>query len=100
MEAFSFRAQFIAVDCEDVVGPKLLEKCYQSCLAPGLAALGAELRACAAGYAAQNSVAGVETAREVEAEEGSPAMKAHILFSAARWCEYWSSRGHGMEAYF
>lgn len=100
VEPYSFRAQFIAVDCAEITGPALLERCYGSTLAPGLAALGADLRACAADYAAKKNVAAVAAARELEAEEGSPEMKAHILFSAARWCEWWSSRGHGMEAYF
>ena len=31
-------------------------------------------------------------------EEKSPERKLHIIESAARWCEYWSSRGHGLEA--
>lgn len=100
IERYSFRAQFIVAECGDVIAPALLEQCYESCAAPGLAALGAALRACAADHAAKHDVAVVESRRELEAAEGSPELKAHILFSAARWCEWWSSRGHGMEAYF
>ncbi|QOJ09409.1 hypothetical protein [Nitrosomonas sp. H1_AOB3] len=94
VELYSFRSQCIVVDCKDIVGKALLEKCYQSCLAPGLSALGAELRACASDYASKHNVIHVEAVRELDTPEGSPESKAHILFSAARWCEYWSSRGH------
>ncbi len=100
VEPFSFRAQFLVNECEDMIGNVLIEKCYQSCLASGLAALGAELRACAVEYASTHGVARVEALRGLDAQEGSPESKAHILFSAAKWCEYWSGRGHGLEAYF
>lgn len=100
VEPFSFRAQFIKLVCKEVVGEALLAKCYESCLAPGLAQLGAELRACVSAYAAQHGVAHMEHAPECDAEEDDPAAKAHILFAAAKWCEYWSSRGHGLDAYF
>ncbi len=100
VELFSFRAQFIANDCKEIVGDALLEKCYRSSLAPGLASLGGELKACAGNYALAHGVSHVADKRDIEAGEDSPDRKAHILFSAARWCEYWSSRGHGLEAYF
>jgi hypothetical protein len=100
VELYSFRAQFITNYCEDIVGSELLEKCYQSCLASSIVSLGAELRACASSFAAKHSVLHVESVRELEAPEGSAESKAHILFAAAKWCEYWSSRGHGLEAYF
>lgn len=100
VELYSFRAQFITIDCKDIVGNALLEKCYQSCLASGLAEFGAELRECASEYASKHGVSHVETVRELDAPEGSPESNAHILFAAAKWCEYWSSRGHGLEAYF
>lgn len=100
VELYSFRAQFITNDCKDIIGDELLERCYTSCLAPGLVSLGAELRACANDYASKHGVSQVETVRELDAPEDSPESRAHILFAAARWCEYWSSRGHGLEAYF
>ncbi len=77
-----------------------LEKCYESCLAPGLEALGHELRARATSFSAKAGVAHVERVARPEFEEGSEESRAHILFTAARWCEYWSSRGHGLEAYW
>lgn len=100
VELYSFRAQFIAIECKDIIGDELLEKCYHSCLAPALASLGAELRARVETFASKHGVSGVDAVRELDAPEDSPESKAHILFSAAKWCEYWSCRGHGLEAYF
>lgn len=100
VEHYSFRAQFITNDCKDIVGKDLLERCHHSCLASDLASLGAELRACASNYATKHGVSHVESVRELDAPEESAESKAHILFAAAKWCEYWSSRGHGLEAYF
>jgi hypothetical protein len=100
VELFSFRAQFLTIDCKDIIGENLLEQAYRTCLAPGLAALGAALMAKAVEYAAMNKVSHVADVPRPEYEEGKPESNAHILFSAARWCNFWSSRGHGMEAYF
>lgn len=100
VELYSYRAQFIVIECKEIVGDELLEKCYHSCLAPALATLGAELRARAEAYAAEHGVSNVEAVRKLDAPDSSHELKAHILFSAAKWCEYWSSRGHGLEAYF
>jgi hypothetical protein len=97
VERFSFRAEFLR-DCEDIIPEDTFAKCYESCLAPGLAVLGQELRACAASYAKQKNLEHVEFMKEVEFQEDSPETKLHILYAATRWCEYWSSRGHGLEA--
>jgi hypothetical protein len=96
-ERFSFRAQFLQ-DCEDIVPGDTFAKCYESCLAPELAVLGQELRACAASYAKQKNLEHIEFAKDVEYQEDSSESKLHILYAATRWCEYWSSRGHGLEA--
>jgi hypothetical protein len=100
VELYSFRAQFITSECKDIIGEELLEKCYHSCLASGLASLGTELRVCVNNYASKHDVIYTESVRELDAPEGSPELKAHILFAAAKWCEYWSIRGHGLEAYY
>jgi hypothetical protein len=100
VEYFSFRAQWLTVECKDILGNDLLEQCYESCLAPGFASLGRRLRHVATTYSSDNGVAYVEHQRDLEAQEGSPELKAHVLFAATKWCEWWSSRGHGLEAYF
>ena len=97
VERFSFRGQFLR-DCEDVISAETFEKCYVSCLAGELATLGQELRASAASYARSKHLEHIEFAAAGDFEEKSPESKLHILYSAARWCEYWSSRGHGLEA--
>jgi hypothetical protein len=98
VERTSFRAEFL-LDCEDVVDEETLGRCYDSCLASDLADLGRALHAAADSFAATNGVAHVEQIRMPDAfEPGSSESKAHIVFSAARWCEWWSSRGHGLEA--
>ena len=99
VEKFSFRAQFLS-SCEHIIGRDTLEKCYISCLAPGLNALGQELRTWAVSYSVREGVAQVEHIEKPDFELETAESNAHILFSAARWCEYWSSRGHGLEAYW
>jgi hypothetical protein len=59
-----------------------------------------ELRARAASYAEPKNLAHIEFVKEVDFDENSPASKLHIHYAATRWCEYWSSRGHGLEAYW
>ena len=97
VERFSFRAQFLTF-CEDIIPEDTLTKCYESSLAPGFAALGQELRACATSYARAKNLEHIEFVADSDFEEKSPERKLHILYSAARWCEYWPSRGHALEA--
>lgn len=99
VELFSFRAQALH-DCEDILDPALLARCHDNALAPGLARLAADLRAAADRYAAIEDVGDVADRYYADLPAGSPASKAHILYSAARWGEFWSSRGHGLEAYW
>ena len=97
VERFSFRAQFLH-DCEDIIPEDSFAKCYESCLAPAFAVLAQELRACITSYARANNLQHTEFVADADFEEKSPESKAHILYAATRWCEYWSSRGHGLEA--
>jgi hypothetical protein len=99
----SFRAEFIVHECPKVIGNRLLERCFHTCLAPGLAALGAAIRDKAEAYAAKHVALHVRDLRVFDEPYGNdapatPARRAHILFSAARWCAFWSKRGFGMEA--
>lgn len=97
VERFSFRGEFLR-DCEDIISAETFGKCYVSCLAAGLATLGQELRACATSYARDTHLEQFDFVESRDFEEKSPESKLHILYSATRWCEFWSSRGHGMEA--
>lgn len=96
VEAFSFRGEFLR-DCADILGDELLERCHVSGLAPHAAAIGAELRAAADAFASTRGLAHVEFSED-SFEPDTPESQVHILYAAARWCEYWSSRGHGLEA--
>jgi hypothetical protein len=97
VERFSFRAQFLC-DCEEIIPEVTFAKCYESCLAPAFVVLAQELRSCATSYARANSLEHIEFVADGAFEEKSPERKAHILYSAVRWCEFWSSRGHALEA--
>jgi hypothetical protein len=97
VERFSFRGQFLG-DCEAIIPEETFAKCYESSLAPGLAILGQELRAAVTTFARARNLEHVEFAQQPDYEMESDESNAHILYCAARWCEYWSSRGHGFEA--
>lgn len=97
VERFSFRAQFLG-DCEEIIPEVTFAKCYESCLAPAFVVLAQELRACVTSYARTRNLEHIEFVADGDFERKSPESKAHILYSAARWCEFWSSRGHALEA--
>lgn len=98
-EPFWFRAKFLD-DCEDILGKQLFNEAWESKLAPELAEYGQKLMKVAEDYAREHSVEHVLNQYKYEWEEDQPATKAHILASAAKWCMYWGSRGHGVQAYF
>ncbi len=79
VERFSFRAQFL-LDCEDIIDEHTLEKCYLSCLAPGLVTLGQELRACVTSYAQPRNLEQIEFADADNFQLGSPESNTHILY--------------------
>lgn len=97
IERFSFRAQLLR-DCEDVIGRVTMDQCYRSCLASALQGLGEDLQALAMQYCDKLGVTHVESVSRPNFEEGSAEHKAHIVLTAARWCSYWSGRGHGLAA--
>jgi len=101
-EVFSFRAKFLE-DCEDVLGEELLGEGWIHHTAAELNDYGTRLRACVASFADSEGVTAVLGQRdrpEWLTDWEHPASKAHILDSAARWCLFWSERGHGMIADF
>lgn len=100
VELYSFRAQFL-LDRPDIIGDGLTARLYKSCLAKDLAILGSDIHDAATLYAHRENVSQVQHLSTVDGiEPESPKSSAHILFSAARWCKYWASHGHGMEAYW
>ncbi|HJV49479.1 MAG TPA: hypothetical protein VJ549_09425 [Geothrix sp.] len=96
----SFRAQFLH-DCVAVVGEDFLEQAYVRKSPTELINYGEAILNIARAYALKHGCAYLESTREPpETAADSPATLAHILFSAAKWCRYWGSRGYGLEPDF
>ena len=105
-ERFSFRAKFLD-DCKEVIGSDLLTEAWEHPLPQELEKFGRRLESAAVSYAGKIDVAdrirGREIAYTADEEErfpDIPVSRAHIVTSAARWCLFWSQRGHGQEADF
>jgi hypothetical protein len=100
-EIFSFRGKFLAV-CEDVLGKDLLGEAWVHHRADELNDYGIQLRDRAAAFAEDSDVTEVLGQRYLPSghDPDGPAEQAHIVDSAARWCLFWSARGHGMIADF
>ena len=96
-EIFSFRAKFLE-DCEDMLGKELLDEAYVHHKPEELGDYGRRLRDCAVEFAKRNGVSAILAQREPSGAREGPRRQAHIVISAARWCLFWSERGHGMEA--
>lgn len=97
VEPFSFRAQFLR-DCETIIGHELLRAAYANKKPKALAEYGDALRQRAAWYASKH---GFDL--EGLAEPNDPdTIEFHldVVASAARWCAFWSDRGHPSEAYW
>jgi hypothetical protein len=101
VDRYTFRGQFLD-DVQEILGEALFERAWDKMSAAELATYGAELLACARRYAKEHGVEQLEQQYEPpeDCDEGAPAAKAHILFSAAAWCLWWSERGHGLEPYY
>lgn len=99
-EAYVFRAQFLN-DCEEILGPELFNKAYESKLKEETLEYATQLMELAENYASTHNCLNLKDERiPPDVEEDSAEAKAHILFSAAKWLKFWSSRGHGLEADF
>jgi len=77
-----------------------MERAYTRMLAPELSEFAGALHAKARELARAHGVEHVDGVRDIDDDEGTPARRAHILFSAARWCRFWADRGHGLEPWF
>jgi hypothetical protein len=94
----SFRGQFIVDDCSNIVSPELIESLYSNCMSEDAVALSGQFFGVANRYAIEHKVEHVENLQKVEAEEKSPEMNAHILYSFSKWLRFWGEHGHGFEA--
>jgi len=100
-ERWTFRAKFLE-DCLDVLGEPLFNEAWLNHTPAQTADYGDRLMRLATEYAEATDTHYVLSSRRVNdailADNASPAHKAHIIASAARWVAFWSSRGHGMMA--
>jgi hypothetical protein len=100
VDRYSFRGAFLD-DVKDVIGEELHADAWNRKLAPELAAYADALEARALPWARSEGVAHLATQHsEAEFVEGSAETRADILFTAIRWCRYWSARGFGLDPYF
>jgi hypothetical protein len=101
-EAYTFRAKFLEF-CKDMLAEELLGEAWARHRPAELTDYGTRLRDRAAAFAEENRVAHVLGQRNLPesiTDFEHPAAKAHVVDSAARWCLFWSERGHGMIADF
>ncbi len=99
-EVFSFRGKFLEL-CNDLLSEELLGEAWTHHTAAELMDYGARLHDRAVAYAEMHRVTEVLASRDPPREElEEPSSQAHIVISAARWCQFWGGRGHGMVADF
>lgn len=96
VERYSFRAEFLS-DCEYVIGPDLLEASYVSKLPPEFLTYGEALKQKAAEFVTSRGVGPFHPESD---DPDGPASHADIVGAAARWCLFWASRGHFLDAYW
>jgi hypothetical protein len=100
LDRYTFRAQFLN-DTREIIGTALHERAWQRMLARELSGYADALEAKVRPWAEGAGVADVAHAAEApDLPEDAPASKAHVLFSAIRWCRFWAGRGHGLEPWW
>jgi hypothetical protein len=98
VEQYSFRAQFLTLDCKEVVGESLIESAYVSKLPAETIEYGELLLAQAQRFAAAHSIDLAQV--QANDDEASTENKLHIVQAAGKWCRFWGRKGHWLEAYF
>lgn len=101
VDRYTFRGAFLD-DVKEILGETLFLHAWDTMSAEDLADYGTTLLAHARRYATEHGLTHIEQRFEPpeEANEDAPESKAHILFSAAAWCLWWSERGHGLAPYY
>lgn len=96
LERYAFHAELL-VDYSDVLGTELFERAFTSMLRDAHVEYAARLTDVANRFWLDNGLPDhVATTREPVYAVGSLERKGHILYAAAKWCTYWSERGHGL----
>lgn len=97
VEPYSFRAQFLVLDCEEIIGPRLVEQAYGSKLSREMLAYGNELITKAEEFARRNHI-DLEHL-DIDDYDGID-VKVDVVLAAGRWCRFWAERGHILDAYW
>lgn len=96
LERYSFNAQLILEE-RGLLGDELWQRAQTPQLPDAHSEFAERLHEIAQRFALDNELGGdVETIREPVFAAGSTARRGHVLFAAAKWCTYWSFRGHGL----
>ena len=100
VDRYTFRGKFLD-DAKDIIGKKLYHRAWERMPARELHEYGEALLDAGRKFAWKHKLEYLETQRQPpDAKENSREFAAHIVFSAAAWCLWWSDRGHGLEPYW
>ena len=95
-----FRGQFLQ-DCEDLIGEDLVSEAWNTKMADETLDYGNRLMKEADKLAEQNNLQYLKSQRfPPDVDEQSIESKLHILFSLAKWLQFYGENGHGYEADF
>jgi hypothetical protein len=96
LDRYSFHAELLA-DVREVLGDELWQRAHEMMLVDDHRRFAEALLDAAIRFADQHKLPSqVETIREPVFAEGTVERSGHVLFAAAKWCWYWSERGHGL----
>ena len=99
LDRYSFRGSFLD-DARADLGA-LYDEGFRYKSDAQLLDYGERIMACARRFARQHRIMEIELVRNCpDYVHGSAESRAHIMFAAARWCLYWSRRGHGLAPWF
>ena len=101
VDRYTFRAKFLDA-VSDLLGEELHERAWRRMSPDELNEYGETLLAIGRDYARLHACEALEEQRDPPDtdDEDSPEARAHILFSAGKWCVFWAQRGHGLDPYF
>lgn len=100
-EPYTFRAQFLG-GIDSWLDHDLIAEAWKNHRVLALLDYGRRLRAKAIEFADARGVSRevLEVRKAKKREIDAPALQAHIVMSAAKWCQWWGERGHGMIAWY
>jgi hypothetical protein len=100
VDRYTFRGQFLD-DARHIIGDTLYQRAWERMTASELHGYGDALLDAARRFASPRGLGTLEYQREPPTDDDAdPAWGAHIAFSAAAWCLWWSQRGFGLDPYY